>query len=117
MLKEVIRHRDVPIMWINKELNELFLADGDWKTIVMILEFLTVFYLANFAFSTIYSPNSHIALHNIFEISKYFTRYRNHEFLDSVVLKTEAKFLNIMGNCLCYIILALYYIHVLDYKD
>ena len=98
MLKEVIRHRDVPIMWINKELNELFLADGDWKTIVMILEFLTVFYLATSAFSTVYSPSGHIALHNIFEISERFARYHNHEFLGTVVLKIEAKFLKYYGK-------------------
>ena len=93
MLKEVIGHRDVLTMWINKELNEPFLRDGDWRTAAMMLEFLNAFYLATSAFSTVYSPNSHIALHNIFEISDYFAWYRNHEFLGTIVLKIEAKFL------------------------
>ena len=91
MLKEVIGYRDVLTMWINKELNETFFEDGDWKTAAMILEFLHIFYLTTSAFSIVYSPSSHIALHYIFENSKHFTRYRNHEFLGTVVSKIEAK--------------------------
>ena len=98
MLKEVIGHRDVVTMWINKELNETFLTDRDWETANMILEFLQVFYLATTAFSTVYSPSSHIALHNIFEISERFARYRNHESLGTVLLKMEAKFLKYYGK-------------------
>ena len=85
-------------MWINKEFNETFLEDGDWETTAVILEFLYVFYLATSAFSTVYSPSSHIALHNIFEISERFARYRNHESLGTVVLKMEAKFLKYYGK-------------------
>ena len=59
----------------------------------MILEFIHVFYLATSAFAMVYSPSSHIALHNIFEISKRFARYQNHKFLGTVVLKMEAKIL------------------------
>ena len=80
-------------MYINKELNDTLLEDGDWETAAMILEFLHIFYLATSAFSTIYSPSCHIALYNIFEISERFARYQNHEFLGTVVLKMEAKFL------------------------
>ena len=96
MLKEVIRHRDVLTMWINKKLNKTFLEDGDWETVAMILEFLHIFYLATSVFSTVYSPSSHIALHNIFEIFERFARYGNHESLGTVVLKMEAKFFKIL---------------------
>ena len=90
---EVIGYRDVLTMWINKELNEPFLRDGDWESVVMMLEFLTVFYLATSVFFTVYLPSSHITLHNIFKIFEYFSRYRNYEFLGTVILKIEAKFL------------------------
>ena len=64
----------------------------------MILEFLYIFYLATSALSAVYSPSSYIALHNIFEISERFARYRNHESLGTVVLKMEAKFLKYYGK-------------------
>ena len=75
MLKEVIRHKDMLTMWINKELNEIFFEDGDWETAAMIFQFLHVFYLATSIFFTVYSPNSYIALHNIFEIFARFAGY------------------------------------------
>ena len=92
ILKEVIGHRDVLTMWINKELNEPFLGDDDSKTAGIILEFLSIFHLVTSVFSTIYLPNSHIPLHNIFETSKHFAWYRNHNLLGRIVLKIEGKF-------------------------
>ena len=63
-------------MWINKELGEIFLNDNDWETVRIMLEFLEVYYLATLVFSNIYTPSSHIALHNIFEISVCFINTR-----------------------------------------
>ena len=45
------------------------------ETAAMILEFLNIFYLTTSVFSIVYSPSSHIALYNIFEISERFARY------------------------------------------
>ena len=58
----------------------------------MILEFLTVFYLTTTVFSNVYIPSSHIALPNIYEITKCFVKYRTHSLLQPVVIAIEVKY-------------------------
>ena len=58
----------------------------------MILEFLKVSYLETTKFSNIYFPSGHTALDNIYEITKYFTKYRTHSQLQPVVAAMEVKF-------------------------
>ena len=58
----------------------------------MILEFLKVFYLATTTFLNVYKPNSYTALHNIYEITKYFTKYRIHSQLQPIIVAIEVKY-------------------------
>ena len=58
----------------------------------MILEFLKIFYLVTTTFSNIYIPSSHTALHNIYEITKYFAKYRTYSQLQPVVVAMEVKY-------------------------
>ena len=60
----------------------------------MTFDFLQVFCLATAAFSNIYTPNTHTALNNIYEITNYFLKYRDFEKLGPIVLPMEIKFLN-----------------------
>ena len=78
MLDEVIPYKEVLKTWIARELGEPFFEENDWENAEMILEFLKVFYLTTTAFSKVYIPSSHTALHNIYEITKYFAKYRRH---------------------------------------
>ena len=58
----------------------------------MMLEFLEVFYLATTTFSNIYIPSSHTALHNIYEITKCFAKYRGNPQMKTIVAAMEVKF-------------------------
>ena len=58
----------------------------------MTLEFLEVFYLATTTFSNIYIPSSHTALHNIYEITKCFIKYRGNPQMKTIVDAMELKF-------------------------
>ena len=58
----------------------------------MMLEFLKVFYLATTVFFNIYIPSSHTTLYNNYEISKCFSKHRNHSQLQSIVVAIEIKF-------------------------
>ena len=78
MLDEVIPYKEVLKTWIAQEMGELFFEDNDWENAEIILEFLKVFYLATTVFSNVYIPGSHTTLHNIYKITKYFTKYRSH---------------------------------------
>ena len=92
MLEEVVPYKEVVKTWIARELKEPFFDDNDWANAEMILEFLKVFYLATTAFSNVYIPSSHTALHNIYEITKYFAKYRTHSQLQPVVVAMEVKY-------------------------
>ena len=59
----------------------------------MMLEFLQIFYLATIVFSIIYIPIIHTALYNIYEITKYFLKYRNHKQLETIIVPMEVKFM------------------------
>ena len=71
----------------------LSLDTMNWKTAIMMLEFLSIFYLGTTAFSIVYSPSSHITLYNIFEITECFARYHHHVVLGHIVLKIKGKIL------------------------
>ena len=58
----------------------------------MILKLLKVFYLATTTFSNVYIPSSHTALYNIYEITKYFTKYKTHSQLQPIVIAMEVKY-------------------------
>ena len=92
ILDEVIPYKEVLKTWIQWELGEPFFEDNGWANAEMILEFFKVFYLATTAFSNVYIPSSHTALHNIYEITKYFAKYRTHSQLQPVVVAMEVKF-------------------------
>ena len=77
---------------IIKELGAQYIENRDWDIASMMLEFLEVFYLATTAFSNIYIPSSHTALHNIYEITKYFTKYRGNPQMKTIVAVMEVKF-------------------------
>ena len=55
-----------------------------------------------------YIPNSHTALYNIYEITKYFTKYRVHSQLQPVVVAIEVKYFKYYKQ-----ILLLYYFGVI----
>ena len=86
-------YRLVMTTWITKELGAQYIEDSDWDTTFMMLEFLKVFYLATTAFSNIYIPSSHTILYNIYKIIKYFTKYRNHNQLEGIIVAMEVKFM------------------------
>ena len=92
MLKEVMPYRLVMTTWITKELEAQYIDDNDWDTASMMLEFLEVFYLATTAFSNIYIPSGHTALHNIYEITKCFAKYRGNPQMKTIVAAMEVKF-------------------------
>ena len=85
-------YRLVMTTWITKELGAQYIDDSDWDTASMMLEFLEVFYLATTAFSNIYIPSSHTALHNIYEITKCFAKYRVNHQMKTIVDAMELKF-------------------------
>ena len=58
-----------------------------------MLELLQVFYLATTVFSNIYITSSHTTLHNIYEITKYFSKYRDHNQLETIIVPIEVKFI------------------------
>ena len=58
-----------------------------------MLEFLQVFYLTATVFSNIYIPSNHIALYNIYVIIKYFTKYKDHNQLETITVPMEVKFM------------------------
>ena len=92
MLDEVIPYKEVLKTWIVWELGEPFFEDNNWENAEMILKFLKVFYLATTTFSNVYIPSSHTALHNIYEITKCFAKYRSHTQLQPVVVAIEVKY-------------------------
>ena len=92
MLDEVIPYKEVLKTWITRKLGEPFFEDNDWENTEMILEFLKVFYLATTTFSNVYIPNSHIALHNIYKITKCFAKYRTHSQLQPFVVVMKVKY-------------------------
>ena len=57
-----------------------------------MLEFLEVFYLATTAFSNIYIPSSHTALHTIYKITKCFAKYRDNPQMKTIFDAMELKF-------------------------
>ena len=65
-------YKDVLTMWDNKDLGEMFIDDNDWETVIILLEFLEVFYLVTAVFSNIYTTSSHIALHKILKVTICF---------------------------------------------
>ena len=85
-------YRLVMTTWITKELGAQYIDDRDWDTASMMLEFLEIFYLATTAFSNIYIPSSHTALHNIYEITKCFAKYRGHPQIKTIVAAMKVKF-------------------------
>ena len=70
----------------HKEMGKTFLEDSDWDTAAIMLEFLNIFYLATASLPNVYYPSSHIALHDIFEITTCFFRYCNHALLGPIVV-------------------------------
>ena len=84
MLEEVISYKEVLKTWILRELGESFFEENDWENAEIILEFLKVFYLATIVFFNIYIPSSHTTLHNIYEIAKYFAKYRIYSQLQKI---------------------------------
>ena len=70
-----------------------YLEEQDWETVEMMLKFLQVFYLVITAFINIYIPSSHTALHNIYEIIKYFTKYNDHYQLQHTIIPIKIKIL------------------------
>ena len=76
----------------------------------MILEFFKVFYLATTVFSNVYIPSSHTALHNIYEITKCFAKYRTHMQLQPVVVAMEVKYFKYLNKFHYSIVLKLFWI-------
>ena len=59
----------------------------------MMLEFLQIFYLATTTCSKIYILSNRTALHNIYEIINFFTKYTNHNQLEVIIVPMEVKFM------------------------
>ena len=78
---------------MKKEIRRPYFEEGDWKTVEMMLEFLKKFYLATTVFSNIYIPSNHTALHNIYEITKCFSKYRRLNDLKAIIVTMELKFI------------------------
>ena len=86
MLEEVISYKEVLTIWMTKEIRGLYFEERDWETTEMMLQFLKLFYLTITIFSNIYIPSSHTALHNIYEITKCFIKYRSHNDLKAIIV-------------------------------
>ena len=70
----------------------IFLEEKDWEAVEMMLEFLQVFYLATTVFFNIYILSNYTALHNIYEITKYFAKYKDHNPLLPTIVPIDIKF-------------------------
>ena len=81
MLEEVISYKEVLKTQIAREFGEPFFEVNDWENAEMILKFFKIFNLTTTTLSNVYIPNSHTALHNIYRITKCFTKYRTHSQL------------------------------------
>ena len=59
--------------------------DDDWQIVAAMHSFLKIFYLAIVSLSAVYNPTSHLALHEILEISTYFAQHRDNLLLKPAI--------------------------------
>ena len=92
MLQKVIPYKAIFTTWLQSELGGQVVTDKDWDIAEAMHSFLKTFYLATVSLSAIYNLTSHLALHEILEISNCFAQHRDNLLLKPVIIDMEDKF-------------------------
>ena len=92
MLQKVIPYKAIFTTWLQSELGGQVVTDEDWDIAEAMHSFLKTFYLATVSLSAVYNPTSHLALHEILEISTCFAQHRDNTLLKPAIIDMEDKF-------------------------
>ena len=77
MFKAALPYSLLITTYVNSKNYQILIFDPDWQIAEYFLKFLEVFYNAAELLSGVYYPTAHLALHQLFNISKIFSYYRD----------------------------------------